>query len=964
MQMRRSIIALALVCLALLFVQGLASASPTCSSAIPVTSSVPSTASTTRIFALGVTNATGVTFQTWWIGGVQPAPVSGVNASGGIWYADVQLNQYDVGNPRYGSFETDVYMSDSTGVNVLCKATTWTRAAPTSLPASVTPAYYYDANSRLVDYLPAATMSANFYDYGYDFLGNLDYLTAIPATSFGAQIREFYPIQGSPGTPVIIHGGVYGSPTTVKFNGLSATVTSSSLSDVIAVVPSGATTGPISVTSVYGTGTSASPFVVLPGTSDPFGAQPKISGFSNSGGGVNSPVTVTGSNFIPFPGQTVVRVGGTQVIPTSISDTQIQFNIPAGQGTDYIYVTTPYGTAHSGSQLTIVFPKTLSSQVTLQTGVQQTLTLASSSSCGAFTFAGSSSNWRSLQLASVPSGVTVNYMLYGPDNQPVAPLDNSQYNTQGVSVCAGSSQIYRAFQGTLSSSNLSIHFPPLPASGTYTLLVSSSSGASLPATLVADPSVLAGGQSTVSILTSGQSHRIQIVGTQAQSYVLDVLNQSVSPSGSSLTITGLSPFATPVGTARSLLVGQSASFISGADAAPYGGVLVSANSGVTGTIQLAFDTGIPAALTLDAAPLTINQTAAGRATRVSTTFTPSQAVTLAITNISPSTVTSLTLTILDPYGNTWSKWTCQYVISNGNCSWDFDDSFNPTPKIAGNYIIAIAPSGTTTYTANLSLASDLRATLPEQQLTTVSLMDLPGRTERLTYTSTAQVPEPVLITVNNIQTTPFFQHMFGKLTFPAGSATALKEAGAADFSSAMLFWCSALDANKQIALQLGASNVSSWAQGVGSGSEGFAKVYLDTSITKVAISGFGNPISRSFSTIYPGQGQQLEISPYAGGSINLSTTANTDVEGFIFYALNSAGTQWNATYIEDLGDISPSSCQSSGCTQVIPANPFGFYPQMLILAPWVLGTQIGINDWVTPPDSAATTFNATVTLSQ
>jgi hypothetical protein len=48
----------------------------------------------------------------------------------------------------------------------------------------------------------------------------------------------------------------------VKFNGTTATFTVNSGTQITATVPSGATTGPISVTSSTGTGTSADPFTI------------------------------------------------------------------------------------------------------------------------------------------------------------------------------------------------------------------------------------------------------------------------------------------------------------------------------------------------------------------------------------------------------------------------------------------------------------------------------------------------------------------------------------------------------------------------------------------------------------------------------------------------------------------------------------------------------------------------------
>ena len=79
-----------------------AAPSPTCTSEAPASASISSTATTQRISAYGVQNATSVVFPTWWIPGGQSDLqwLQGTNAGNGTWYADVTLAQFDPGNPR------------------------------------------------------------------------------------------------------------------------------------------------------------------------------------------------------------------------------------------------------------------------------------------------------------------------------------------------------------------------------------------------------------------------------------------------------------------------------------------------------------------------------------------------------------------------------------------------------------------------------------------------------------------------------------------------------------------------------------------------------------------------------------------------------------------------------------------------------------------------------------------------
>ena len=70
------------------------------------------------------------------------------------------------------------------------------------------------------------------------------------------------PASGAPGTSVTISGSGFTNATHVRFNGTSAGFSIVSDTQITATVPSGATSGPISVTGPDGTGTSAASFSV------------------------------------------------------------------------------------------------------------------------------------------------------------------------------------------------------------------------------------------------------------------------------------------------------------------------------------------------------------------------------------------------------------------------------------------------------------------------------------------------------------------------------------------------------------------------------------------------------------------------------------------------------------------------------------------------------------------------------
>jgi hypothetical protein len=78
------------------------------------------------------------------------------------------------------------------------------------------------------------------------------------------QITGFTPASGLAGTIVTINGTTFNNASSVQFNGLAATFSLNSSTKITATVPSGATTGKISVTTAGGAGNSTTSFMVLP----------------------------------------------------------------------------------------------------------------------------------------------------------------------------------------------------------------------------------------------------------------------------------------------------------------------------------------------------------------------------------------------------------------------------------------------------------------------------------------------------------------------------------------------------------------------------------------------------------------------------------------------------------------------------------------------------------------------------
>ena len=158
-------------------------------------------------------------------------------------------------------------------------------------------------------------------------------------------VSGFSPASGPLGTLVTITGTNFTGTTAVTFNGTNTTSFQvSSDTQLTAVVPSGATTGPIAVTNAVGAGHSANNFTVSST------AAPVVSGFSPTSGLPNTPVTITGNH---FSGTSNVTFNGQAANFTVNSDAQITASVPSGATTGPISITTPQGTGSSFANFTV-----------------------------------------------------------------------------------------------------------------------------------------------------------------------------------------------------------------------------------------------------------------------------------------------------------------------------------------------------------------------------------------------------------------------------------------------------------------------------------------------------------------------------------------------------------------------------------------------------------------------------------
>jgi large repetitive protein len=164
----------------------------------------------------------------------------------------------------------------------------------------------------------------------------LVWLVALGLPASAQTISGFTPAFGGPGTVVTITGTGLNTVSQVKF-GNSPMAASfdppSGSTQITAVVPADALTGPISVTLNAGTLSSSGTFTV----------RPRVDSFNPALGNVGAQVTVFGANFIA--GQTTVRFGSVQAAPPSVTAAnQLVTHVPAGAVSGPISVSTFAGT--------------------------------------------------------------------------------------------------------------------------------------------------------------------------------------------------------------------------------------------------------------------------------------------------------------------------------------------------------------------------------------------------------------------------------------------------------------------------------------------------------------------------------------------------------------------------------------------------------------------------------------------
>ncbi|GAB3871045.1 hypothetical protein GCM10028824_20390 [Hymenobacter segetis] len=152
-------------------------------------------------------------------------------------------------------------------------------------------------------------------------------------------IASFSPTSGPVGTTITVTGSNLTGTTALTLNGVAVTgFTVVNATTITFAVPTGATSGPIAVTTPGGTATSTGTFTVT--VPNPTPAITSLSPASVAQGSGPFTLTIIGTGFLPT---STVTFSGTSLPATYISATQLSISLPTGAvvGTYPVIVTNP-----------------------------------------------------------------------------------------------------------------------------------------------------------------------------------------------------------------------------------------------------------------------------------------------------------------------------------------------------------------------------------------------------------------------------------------------------------------------------------------------------------------------------------------------------------------------------------------------------------------------------------------------
>ena len=423
-----------------------------------------------------------------------------------------------------GNVVVTVGGSGSNGVNFT--------VIPNAFPGPIS--YAYDEMGRLIGATASTGDSAR---YNYDAVGNITSINRYSSSQL--VLFSFAPKSGLVGTQVTIYGANFSltaAQDTVSFNGTNASIVSASATQLVVTVPSGATSGPITVTAPLGSVASNSSFTVQTSSN-----APTITSFTPSIAAVGAAISIAGTDFDPAPQNDRLFMNITAAYPSTSpppTSTSMTATIPNATGSGHITLGTPGGIAVGSADLFIPPPSSgftpsavaFTGRTTLNSTT--TVSLPNTTTLGLLLFDGIAGHSVSVSLSPQTASAS-NYQLYAPDGSALGSL------TGCTAACYIRPQV-------------------LPVSGTYAVGITNATAAvtlydATPVTASITPN---GSSMNVNLPNPGQTARLTFVGTAGQQAAVRFTNINIStlvqvyllnPDGTTLNYTSFASSTYPNG---------------------------------------------------------------------------------------------------------------------------------------------------------------------------------------------------------------------------------------------------------------------------------------------------------------------------------------------------------------------------------------------------------------------------------